>query len=662
MSERTRSPLGFDGQFGLRYRDLFCSSLLFAALIGIASCGGDGTTDPPPPPPPPPPVAPVAVGSIPAQVMTAGQSVTVDVSPFFSDPDGGTLTYTAASSDDAVVSVSLSGGSLTVTGVAAGTATVTVTATDPDGLTATQSAGITVEAANRAPEAVGAIPPQTMTAGQSVTVDVSPFFSDPDGDALTYAAESSDADVVGVSVSGSGLTVTAVAAGTATVTVTATDPDGLTATQSAEVTVEAANRAPEAVGAIPAQTLTAGQSVTVDVSPFFSDPDGDALTYAAESSDADVVGVSVSGSGLTVTAVAAGTATVTVTATDPDGLTATQSAEVTVEAANRAPEAVGAIPAQTLTAGQSVTVDVSAFFSDPDGDELTYAAESSDADVLTVSVEGSGLKATAVAEGSATVTVTATDPDGLTATQSAEVTVEARGAGFRDDFDSEASLDDWELYSSSAKVVDGVLHLIGTASGLYGTADRVLETPVTDWVLGTRMARTETDELALLFWVSDHDRFITWRFVIGPHRDRNYSLAVFDSQSDSYVTITDFSGNSDAISDAANEFMDITFSHEDGEFALVVGDTELFKVTTADIFLRGVDLSDMVGGVNEVWLATGYDHTTLFDWVDLRGAETSARMANKPGVPGIDSRRLPGDLKRVPLDDPTATLSRNNRP
>ena len=37
----------------------------------------------------PPPVAPVAVGSIPAQVLTAGQTVTVDVTPFFSDPDGG---------------------------------------------------------------------------------------------------------------------------------------------------------------------------------------------------------------------------------------------------------------------------------------------------------------------------------------------------------------------------------------------------------------------------------------------------------------------------------------------------------------------------------------------------------------------------------------------
>ncbi|WP_419947912.1 hypothetical protein [Candidatus Palauibacter sp.] len=38
----------------------------------------------------------------------------------------------------------------------------------------------------------------------------------------------------------------------------------------------------------------------------------------------------------------------------------------------------------------------------------------------------------------ATVTVTASDPDGLTATQSADVTVE-HGGGFRDEFDTAAS-------------------------------------------------------------------------------------------------------------------------------------------------------------------------------------------------------------------------------
>ena len=61
---------------------------------------------------------------------------------------------------------------------------------------------------------------------------------------------------------------------------------------------------------------------------FFSDPDGDGLSYSATSSDGQVLGVSVAGSAVTVAALAPGTAVVTVTATDPGGLSASQSTSV----------------------------------------------------------------------------------------------------------------------------------------------------------------------------------------------------------------------------------------------------------------------------------------------------------------------------------------------
>ncbi len=592
--------------------------------------------------------APEAPGAIPAQTMTEGDAVTLDVSSFFSDPEGEELTYTAESSDAAVVTAGIEGSSLTVTAVAVGTATVTVTAADPEGLTAAQSAEVTVEAPNQAPEAVGAIPAQTMTEGDEVVVDVSPFFSDPDGDELTYTAESSDAAVVAVSVEGSSLTVTAVAVGTATVTVTAADPEGLTAAQSAEVTVEAANQAPEAVGTIPAQAMTAGGEVTLDVSSFFSDPDEDELTYTAESSDATVLTASIEGSSLTVTAVSAGAATVTVTAADPDGLTAAQSAEVTVEAANQAPEAVGAIPAQAMTEGDEVVVDVSPFFSDPDGDELTYAAESSDAAVVAVSLEGSSVTVTAVAEGSATVTVTAADPGGLTATQSAEVTVEAR-TGFRDDFDSDASLDDWELYQAEADVVDGILH-VTPAADVVGTVDRVLETPVTEWTLRARMARNEASGIALLYWPTGHERFSSWRLAISTFSDGdNWWLVVRDSQEREWVTVTDFAGNSNAIGEGAKEFTDIAFSYRNQEFALVAGDTDLIRFENTGFSLRGVPLHDFMANVTEVWLG-GFDVTTLFDWAELRGEESGADMADGARAPrAIDLMR---DALKASAGDP----------
>ena len=171
---------------------------------------------------------------------------------------------------------------------------------------------------NRTPVGVGTIPPQKLEPGESVTVDVSSYFDDPDGDPLTYRSASKDPDLATVTMSGSDLTITAVSGGTATVAVTATDPDGLFAVQSTGVTVALPNRAPVAVGAIPRQNLDEGVAVTVDVSAYFDDADGDALSYAATSSAADVATVSVAGNSVTITGVVEGTAQMVVRATDPE--------------------------------------------------------------------------------------------------------------------------------------------------------------------------------------------------------------------------------------------------------------------------------------------------------------------------------------------------------
>ena len=239
----------------------------------------------------------------------------------------------------------------------------------------------------------------------------------PDGDALAYSATSSATGVATVSVSGSTVAITAVSPGEASVTVTATDPGGLSAAQSFAITVERANQAPVAAGTVPAQTVTEGESQSVDVQSYFSDPDGDALTYSATSSAIGVATVSVSGSTVAITAVSPGEASVTVTATDPGGLSAAQSFAVTVERANQAPVAEGTVPAQTVTEGESQSVDVESYFSDPDGDTLTYSAMSSATGVATVSVSGSTVAITAVSSGEASVTVTATDPWALSANE-----------------------------------------------------------------------------------------------------------------------------------------------------------------------------------------------------------------------------------------------------
>ena len=304
-----------------------------------------------------------------------------------------------------------------VAGARQGTATVTVTATDPGGLSATQSFSVTVP--NRAPEAVDSIGAVETHIGQIAPLVASAHFSDPDGDLLSYTAESSDTGVVTATVSGDTVVVVAVTKGSATVTVTSSDPGGLTARQSFAATV--ANRAPEAVDSIPAFEKYLGETAALVVSPYFSDPDGDALSYEAESSDTAVATAAVSSDTVRVLAVARGNAIVTVTASDPEGLFAEQSFPVTVP--NRAPEVVDSIPGAGTHSGEPVTVIVSGYFSDPDGDSLSYEAESSDTAVVTVSMSGDKVRVAGVAEGNATVTVTASDPGGLSVAQSFPVKV-----------------------------------------------------------------------------------------------------------------------------------------------------------------------------------------------------------------------------------------------
>ena len=189
--------------------------MLAGAALWAASCGGGdgGTTEPPTPAN----RAPTAVGSLAALTIEVGAQATVNVASNFSDPDGDALTYVAASSNSAVATASVAGSAVAVAGVNAGSATITVTASDPGGLSATQTMGVTVEAPNRAPTAVGSLAAQTIVAGAEVTVDVASNFNDPDGDALVYAAASSDNAVATASVSGSTVAVAGIGGGSATI-------------------------------------------------------------------------------------------------------------------------------------------------------------------------------------------------------------------------------------------------------------------------------------------------------------------------------------------------------------------------------------------------------------------------------------------------------------
>ena len=192
---------------------------------------------------------------------------------------------------------------------------------------------------NRGPQISQALPDQTLTLGDRETagIDLGLYFTDPDGDALTYEAASGDAQVVEARVTSSTVTLVARQAGRADIQVTARDPAGLSETQRFAVTVEPAapplNREPQVAQAVPDQTLTLGEyeRVNIDLDSHFTDPDGDALVYEAVSSNTHVAEARVSGSTVTLAANHLGRANIRVTARDPGGLTAADRLTVTVE-------------------------------------------------------------------------------------------------------------------------------------------------------------------------------------------------------------------------------------------------------------------------------------------------------------------------------------------
>ncbi len=81
------------------------------------------------------------------------------------------------------------------------------------------------------------------------------------------------------------------------------------------------------------------------------------------------------------------------------------------------------LPDRGLAVGDSVRVDVAANFRAPEGGRIEFDAQSADAAVAVVDVEGSVVTIRGVGHGVTLVTVTATDPGGAQATQTFEVAV-----------------------------------------------------------------------------------------------------------------------------------------------------------------------------------------------------------------------------------------------
>ena len=168
----------------------FTAWLALPLLAWAAACGD----------PVEPNRAPAAVGAVPDQILPRGHRTTLDAAGYFSDPEGGTLRYEAATSNATVVSVSAAGSILSLAALTDGTVTVIVTAIDPEGLAAQQSFIVTVPTppmielavdSTAAPESGMAVIELVLSAAPPTPITVT-YTLGLDGDAATADADSAD--------------------------------------------------------------------------------------------------------------------------------------------------------------------------------------------------------------------------------------------------------------------------------------------------------------------------------------------------------------------------------------------------------------------------------------------------------------------------------------
>ena len=248
-----------------------------------------------------------AVGSIPDQTLGRTSATNIfALSQYFSYPRPTDLRFTATSADPGLVNTLFSALGAHDFGLFShsrlGSTSVTVTATDPFGQTATQTFTVTVE--NRAPVAdireqftqpyvtlnfVGVV-------DEMREYNIDSYFFDPDGDELSYTVDSSNSGAVQAVIIHSSrfdalsqrrivtntLKISKVqTARDSEITVTATDPYGASVTRTFIVVVH--NHPPKPVrDAIPdplVMKVEICKSVTLNLSGFFEDPDGDTIAY-----------------------------------------------------------------------------------------------------------------------------------------------------------------------------------------------------------------------------------------------------------------------------------------------------------------------------------------------------------------------------------------------
>ena len=332
-------------------------------------------------------------------------------------------------------------------------------------------------------------------------------------------------------------------------------------------------------GSIPQQTVNAGEDGSVAIC--FEDPGGGTLTYSASSADTSIVKAFVLGTSAGFRGVSPGQTTVTATATNEGGKFANVDFSVLVP--NRPPELVAPIGDVSLVPSVDHVIDLGTHFVDPDGQELAYDVTSSSPTIVDASVADTTLTLKLLArEGNATITVTASDGEFTVTT-----TIGASSATLviEESFDSDVSLDDWEIVNASADVENGNLVLTNTTDSLLGIAARGFGGVASEWIAIADVVESDAGAQGGI-WAPTDDR--TYMLLVGEfNANWNWLFVWSGGQGWSLDTIWSV-GSSDALTsfDEVRVTLSMTSGHGratvDGEVLFDRIDDTLFSNTDID--------------------------------------------------------------------------------
>jgi ELWxxDGT repeat protein len=231
------------------------------------------------------------IATIPTQQASVGDTFQLALDLYASDPNEPVLplTYSLGSDAPPGMTIDASTGLVTWPGASdqtTGPYSFTVTVSDNSSPALTASATIMVNVNAPQPPAFATIPTQDVTVGETLSLDLSQFASDPNFPPLPLTYSLGANPPSGVSITPAGLLTWAIpstmASGDYSVPVIATDDGTPQRSTDTTITVDVTPIKPPSIGMIPGLSANPGQTLYLDLSQYVTDENSPALplTYA----------------------------------------------------------------------------------------------------------------------------------------------------------------------------------------------------------------------------------------------------------------------------------------------------------------------------------------------------------------------------------------------